>query len=340
MRKSSIAVMALLFALSAAGDLSAVERTIRSTGELPRFQLFRDEPYDDTLSYHDDFIPNFWTIPQHRGLGDDYYNVRFTPVPDSLERVQLLGVLLPVLDIPRHLGGPIGQPGMRVLIYESGRPDGEWAYPVELLDSIDVPFENLQFGGMAEHPYNFIDFGDLRQPISFNAPLDFHIGVTVIQNDSTRQIDTLVIHSDTARVSRDRSGIWDGRDSTWRTLLEIFPDDEGYNFAMRAVVEIDLETWILSPDGSLTQPTSLELGSAFPNPFNNRTTLSFGVPMGVPYRVALFDQLGKQTRELAVGAGMGRGFVTLDANSLAGGVYLVQLWTPQGVRSSRVMLIR
>jgi hypothetical protein len=79
----------------------------------------------------------------------------------------------------------------------------------------------------------------------------------------------------------------------------------------------------------------------FPNPFNPVTTIRFGLPATALVRVAVYDMLGREIKVLVDGA-MPAGFheVTFDAGSLASGLYLYRLETPEGVQVRPMTLLK
>jgi len=288
----------------------------------------------DTLHYEGARTENFFTIPDDRG--DDSLWVRFDP-PDEFGRFGIWGFGIRLVEIPRRFGGPNGEPDMSVTVYESGQFNDELGFPTNPIDGINIPFQFLRFDTVANLPYKYYDLRDLG--IGFNAARPFHIVISIITHE---QGEKFGLFCDDAADSTDRSGLKDGDNNEWAKLMYLDGIRKGYNFAIRAVIADSIGNGVFELDpytGSLL-PLSAELQAAFPNPFNSTSRLEFGVPIGTPYRVALFDPLGRQRAELADGIGNGRGFISLDAGNLAAGVYMVRLWTPYSIKSQRVMLVR
>ena len=115
----------------------------------------------------------FWTDPNP--WDDKYYNVRFT---SPFDRFQLLEVHIPLFVIPENLGGPIGEPSLRIIIWQSGDQHDESGYPADGVDSLVVNFGALSFS-TDTLIINEISLSDL-DPIVFYRNIDFHIGVAVI----------------------------------------------------------------------------------------------------------------------------------------------------------------
>jgi uncharacterized repeat protein (TIGR01451 family) len=91
----------------------------------------------------------------------------------------------------------------------------------------------------------------------------------------------------------------------------------------------------------LARPRSLALLEAWPNPFNPTTRIAYEVGEAGLVRLALFDLAGRQVGVLAEGVrAAGRHELSLDAASLAGGIYLLSLESAHGTRSLKLLLVR
>jgi hypothetical protein len=87
-------------------------------------------------------------------------------------------------------------------------------------------------------------------------------------------------------------------------------------------------------------PGHLEL-VAYPNPFNNSTTLTVSVLSRATMTITLHDILGRKVREFEyrpAAAGVQR--IPLDASALSSGSYFVQISTTDVVFPARVTLIK
>lgn len=81
--------------------------------------------------------------------------------------------------------------------------------------------------------------------------------------------------------------------------------------------------------------------SAAPNPFSDRTTVSFGVGESADARVVVYDALGREVAVLADGPFVaGRHEVTFDAQGLPAGVYVIQAIVGAEARTARLTLTR
>ncbi len=188
----------------------------------------RDDPHRDPvdLIFYDDENALTMYIPMPEGafgVDDHSYNVRFTPAEAPF---RLIGLHVALHD----MRGNIGNPGMDVAVFSSN-DDG---FPDEEIVTFDVPNEDLVFSPSRRVEWNIISFGDYdAEPILFEEVVDFHMVLNVIQGDER---DTLAVSLDNAEAApSDRSGLWNGDLERWDTVLEVYND--GYNFAIRAVVE-------------------------------------------------------------------------------------------------------
>ena len=95
------------------------------------------------------------------------------------------------------------------------------------------------------------------------------------------------------------------------------------------------------------RPAALALSSAWPNPFNPSTQISFQLPTATMARLVVFDVLGRSVRTLVPGRVTPAGFYTVrwDGRDTAGravgnGVYFYRLTTSDQVRTGRMLLLK
>jgi hypothetical protein len=139
----------------------------------------------------------------------DLYNVRFTPLGDC----QLISAQLAFWE-----PFTVASNGVRVYVWAS---DG--VYPTHKIDSVDVPYANMQF-----YPaWTEADFSS--RDIVLTGLSDYHIGFTPLGDD------TVGITCDDGEPDggEHRSGVRLGGE--WKTLFEA--DGYDYNLFIRAVVE-------------------------------------------------------------------------------------------------------
>jgi hypothetical protein len=88
-------------------------------------------------------------------------------------------------------------------------------------------------------------------------------------------------------------------------------------------------------------PTALRLHAAFPNPIRSSATLRFELPTEGAVSVTLYDMLGRTVQQI-VDREMeaGRHQVSLDAQGLAAGVYIVRLSTADRAETQRLTIVQ
>ncbi len=92
-------------------------------------------------------------------------------------------------------------------------------------------------------------------------------------------------------------------------------------------------------DGEI--PGRIALQQNYPNPFNPTTTFEYTLSATQPVRVRVYDVMGRVVATLVDGVQPASTYrVTFDASSLASGMYIYQLETPNSVLSRKMMLIK
>jgi hypothetical protein len=88
-------------------------------------------------------------------------------------------------------------------------------------------------------------------------------------------------------------------------------------------------------------PTALRLHPAFPNPIRTSATLRFELPSEGAVSITLYDMLGRTVQHL-VNRDMeaGRHQVSLDAQGLAAGVYIVRMSTADRAETQRLTIVQ
>ncbi|CAN5525647.1 hypothetical protein BH23BAC4_BH23BAC4_15120 [soil metagenome] len=88
-------------------------------------------------------------------------------------------------------------------------------------------------------------------------------------------------------------------------------------------------------------PTALRLHPAFPNPIRISATLRFELPSEGAVSITLYDMLGRTVQHLVDrDMEVGRHQVSLDAQGLAAGVYIVRLSTADRAETQRLTIVR
>ncbi|MCF7810183.1 T9SS type A sorting domain-containing protein [bacterium] len=343
--KTVFTITLTLFLLTSLTAYADNDRILRTTDQQINNPGIFSADEDSLIGYcHADQQLYFWLDPSE--YGDKYYNVRFTsPFPDY----KLLEVHIPLSDMKDEdgvsYGGPIGEPGMRLIFWWSG----EWAdlsgYPVELIDSIDILNEDLSFGLDDENHeiiLNVIDISNLNiSAQQQEEPLDFHVGVEVIQNEENEQVDTLAIWSDFVN-GEDRSKWWDSANNQWKTTHDISANGlhRYFNYAIWVLVtnEWNSTPIILEPDGTVR---SILIDPAFPNPFNHQVNVNFSVKPGLPYTAILFDNQGRELQLIDKGiGGVGERNLMITGNGLAAGTYYLRVFAGNNSVSQRLIYLK
>jgi hypothetical protein len=90
-----------------------------------------------------------------------------------------------------------------------------------------------------------------------------------------------------------------------------------------------------------TIPLSYELGQNYPNPFNPTTNINFKLPVRSDVRLMLVNILGQEVKVIATGNyEAGNHTVTLDASSLASGVYFYKLQTEKFSDTKKLVIMK
>jgi len=87
-------------------------------------------------------------------------------------------------------------------------------------------------------------------------------------------------------------------------------------------------------------PGVVRLGMPSPNPVAGTSTVRYEVPPGTPLRAALVDVLGRTAAVLHDGPSSGAGVLTIRADDLAPGVYVLHVTVPAGEAVRRVVVAR
>lgn len=89
-------------------------------------------------------------------------------------------------------------------------------------------------------------------------------------------------------------------------------------------------------------PENYVLRSAYPNPFNPTTTLTYGLPEASEVRISVVDMLGRQVATLVSGGIKPAGYNTVqfDAGGLSSGTYLVRMEAGDFVQTRQITLLK
>ncbi|MCK5572279.1 MAG: T9SS type A sorting domain-containing protein [Bacteroidetes bacterium] len=144
--------------------------------------------------------------------------------------------------------------------------------------------------------------------------------------------------SDPAGPSKNWSKIgkntWDGHQMLFATpLTKVQMAKLGFDTTLVTSVEAD---------PAATLPDEYALSQNYPNPFNPSTRISFKLPASTEVTLKVYNLLGEEVMTEIDGQLMGAGSytVTVDAASLASGVYLYKLITPGFTQARKMVLLK
>ena len=89
------------------------------------------------------------------------------------------------------------------------------------------------------------------------------------------------------------------------------------------------------------KPIKFNLNQNYPNPFNPTTTIEFSIPFNCDVRIALFDILGREIKEIVNGNyNWGKYSVSFSAEELTSGIYFYKLETGEFVSTKKLILLK
>jgi hypothetical protein len=96
-----------------------------------------------------------------------------------------------------------------------------------------------------------------------------------------------------------------------------------------------------APDKLTTQPSKFTLYPPSPNPFNEKTVISFQLPDASWVELAVFDVQGQEVQSLVNGQwSSGKHSVTWNAEGMASGVYFVRLKAGEFSQTQKMVLMK
>ena len=88
-------------------------------------------------------------------------------------------------------------------------------------------------------------------------------------------------------------------------------------------------------------PTQVTLESAYPNPFNPVTNITFSLPVSMDIELNVIDLQGRLVQTIMDGMqAEGQHHAVLNGKDLSSGVYFIQLLTNEGIHYSKVILLK
>ena len=130
-------------------------------------------------------------------------------------------------------------------------------------------------------------------------------------------------------------------DGNTTRLMVVVPNSEEI---FTASGEYEVEEVIVANSNTLlsvVEPSSFELGAAYPNPFNPSTSLNINMPENGYVTVKAYNLVGQVVSVITEGnMEAGNHTMTWDASSLSSGVYLITAEYAGTVATQKVMLMK
>ncbi len=259
----------------------------------------------------------------------------------------------------------IYQPGFGPEVVVNGEyayiPDARWYYGGSWIVSIEDPTQP-RIITHEEHDEGFY------YPVTIEHDLMFANGELYSLADPVHpellgEIDQRIVHSITASIQfglvvfsdyKDASNfhlynIRDPQQPRWITSLNLpdFPNDillqNGLFYVIESsgieVLRYTGEDYIPEPELSL--PDDLHLESAYPNPFNSMTYLSYTLPFRENTRLSIVDLSGREIEVLVYEEQVsGCHRTVFDASTLPTGVYVARLEAGDAVRCVKLVCVK
>jgi len=155
---------------------------------------------------------------------------------------------------------------------------------------------------------------------------DGSLGIAIWGDDlSTAAIDGAVDGADL------EIRLYDGNDFSELTYLNVRGDGSYVTDGM----------WVVELTGDQAIPTEFGIESVYPNPFNSRTLVRFGLSDASAANVRLYDLSGRLLRDISLGRlSAGDHTMTIDGADLSSGVYLLELSAGADVSRRKLTLVK
>lgn len=103
----------------------------------------------------------------------------------------------------------------------------------------------------------------------------------------------------------------------------------------------DTESPLTESQPDESKPESFDLHSAYPNPFNPVTNLSFDLPEESQVSLAVYDLLGRQVQQVVSGTKQaGTHTYSFDASDLPSGTYIVRMAADGFEKTMNITLVK
>jgi len=106
-------------------------------------------------------------------------------------------------------------------------------------------------------------------------------------------------------------------------------------------ITIEASIYVDGVPSDRPQSAIFNLQSAYPNPFNSSTTITFGLSKLAPTRIGIYGLDGRLIDEMDLGKmEAGEHTAVWNAQELPGGMYIIKLDTDEGARTLKAILLR
>jgi len=128
---------------------------------------------------------------------------------------------------------------------------------------------------------------------------------------------------------------WDASEGV-ETKLDVAIIHEG-----KGLVYADKDFLVVEMRAKEQIPTEYYLSDCYPNPFNNQTLFSFGLPETSEIRIGIFDINGRLVTEIVKGTlSAGQHTLAWQAEGLAAGIYFIHLNVGNKLLIRKILLIK
>jgi len=186
-------------------------------------------------------------------------------------------------------------------------------------------------------------------------------GLSTTENDLVRVYNSRGIKVGTGRFELDgRCGIAVWGDDISTEKVDGLQPGEVFEIRFRDVsesVETKLETSLIHEGKGLVYtdndflvvemkaaaqvPDEYYLSECYPNPFNNQTRISFGLPETANVNIGIYDVNGRHVIEIVNGRlSAGQHTMNWDASESSAGIYMIRMNAGGLTRSTKVMLLK
>lgn len=118
------------------------------------------------------------------------------------------------------------------------------------------------------------------------------------------------------------------------SIKQVQPTIEGFGSDVVGVTNVE-------PEGKIDLPTKMGLYPNYPNPFNPKTTIKYGLPEEKFISLKIFDLLGREVITLVEAKKKAGNYsIAFDASRLSSGIYFYQLKSADFVETKKMMLLK